>query len=36
MREKDLAVVNNCRKFEENIFTNIKDMSVETGIDYVF
>ena len=27
-RKKDLAVVNNYRKFEEIIFTNNKDMSV--------
>ena len=27
-RKKDLAVVNNNRKFEEIIFTNNKDMSV--------
>ena len=26
--EKDLAVVNNYRKFEEIVFTNNKDMSV--------
>ena len=28
LRKKDLAVVNNYRKFEEIIFTNNKDMSV--------
>ena len=27
-RKKDLAVVNNYRKFEENIFTNNKDMRI--------
>ena len=27
-RKKDLAIVNNYRKFEEIIFTNNKDMSV--------
>ena len=31
-RKKDLAVVNNYRKFEEIIFTNDKGMSVQTGI----
>ena len=31
-RKKDLAVVNNYRKFEEIIFTNNKDMSVLTRI----
>ena len=30
--KKDLAVVNNYRKFEEIIFTNNKDMSVLTRI----
>ena len=34
--EKDLAVVNNYRKFEEIVFTNNKDMSVWTGIDDAF
>ena len=31
-RKKDLAVVNNYRKFQEIIFTNKKDMSVLTRI----
>ena len=35
-RKKDLAIVNNYRKFEEIIFTNNKDMSVWTRIDDAF
>ena len=31
-RKKDLAVVNNYRKFDEIIFTNNKDMSILTRI----
>ena len=34
--KKELAVVNNYRKFDEIIFTNNKDMSVWTRIDYAF
>ena len=33
---KDLAIVNNYRKFEEIIFTNNKDMSIWTRIDDAF
>ena len=33
---KDLAIVNNGRKFKEIIFTNKKDMSVWTRIDDAF
>ena len=35
-RKKDLAIVNNYRKFEAIIFTNNKDMSVSTRIDDAF
>ena len=35
-RKKDLAIVDNNRKFEEIIFTNNEDMSVGTRIDDAF